>query len=121
MPVETKTDVGQIERAVDEEGNEVPIANARQLGNFAAGVDGSETDDTNGSTLPDQAIPHGVEVVVQAQFSNANRIKVGLTDSPTIELPPGQSVVYRVQNLSQIHIVAQSDGDGVAFTAEVSA
>jgi hypothetical protein len=114
-------DIEKIDAVQDRNGEVRPPANADQLGNFASGVDGAVSDDTTGSTLPDQPIPHGVEAVVQAQFGNQARIKVGLTDSPTVELPPGQSVQYRVQNLSQIHIVAQTDGDRVAFTAEVTA
>lgn len=89
-----------------------------KLGNFPNGIDGEATDDTTGSTLPSNAVPEGIEVVVQAKRTNEEPIAVGLTDSPTVTLVGGESVEYRVQNTSQIRISSTFDGDGVNFTVE---
>lgn len=128
MTLETQTDVEQIRKVQDETGATVPPANQSEqaatnsrLGNFGSGADGSATDDTTGSTLSAGAVPEGVKVAVQAKHGNASRIKVGLTASPTVELKPGQSASFRVDDRSQINIVAKSSGDGVNWSHEVSA
>jgi len=128
MAVETSTDVDQMTAVQTSEGDAAPPANADEqaqirdsLGNFESGIDGTVSDDGTVTSLPAQSIPDGVEVVVQARFTNDRRVSVGLTDTPVVELPAGSSVRYRVADLSQIRIQAQTAGDGIAFTAEVSA
>lgn len=125
MALETNTKVGKLKRVTDEQGDEHPPANSTEqektndrLGNFPNGVDGDQTDDTTGSTLPSNAVPPGVEVAVQAKYGNTERVKVGLSSTPTVELQKGASVKFRVQNTDQIHVVAKSSGDGVNFTVE---
>lgn len=127
MAVETTTDVDEMTRVQTAEGDAAPPANADEqaqirdsLGNFESGIDGAVSDDGSVTSLPPQAIPDGVKVVVQARFDNESRVAVGLTDSPVVELPTGGSVRYRVADLSQIRVRALTPGDGVAFTAEVS-
>jgi len=128
MAVETSTDVDQMTAVQTSEGDAAPPANADEqaqirdsLGNFESGIDGTVSDDGTVTSLPAQSIPDGVEVVVQARFTNDRRVSVGLTDTPVVELPAGSSVSYRVADLSQIRVQAQTSGDGIAFTAEVSA
>lgn len=121
---------GQIEKlrgVVDRAGDFRPPANADEqaatndrLGNFANGVDGEETDDATGGTLPAGEVPEGVEVIVQAQHTNADRIRVGLTSQPTVELVAGQSATYRVEDTEQIHIWSKSAGDGVNYSHEAN-
>lgn len=118
----TNTDLDQVD---DGTGTSVPPAardeqerQTKRLGNFGSGVDGSATDDGTGSTLPSNAVAPGVSVLVQAKPGNAEAVKVGLTSSPTVSVPAGSSVSYRVQNTDQINIVANTSGDGVNFTAE---
>lgn len=128
MGLETTAEVDAIESVADRNGDQRPPANADEqgvtnarLGNHGSGADGEVTDDTTGSTLSSGAVPHGIEVVVQAKYDNASRVKVGLSASPTVELQAGQSITYRVQDRSQVHVEAKSDGDGVNWTHEVSA
>lgn len=116
---------GKVTSVDDGKGNNVPPAGRDQqakatnrLGNFGSGVDGSATDDTTGSSLPTNAVAPGVEVLVQAKPGNGSPIAVGLTSSPTVQVDPGQSITYRVQNTDQITIVAGTSGDGVNFTVE---
>lgn len=96
---------------------EEPI-NVKPATNPDAGLDGSITDDTNTSTLPAADIPSGAEVTVQAKHSNASRVKIGLTDTPTVELEPGERLSYQVSNLSTVRVQAKTDGDGVNYTVE---
>ncbi len=128
MSLETETEVDDIEAVKDREGDLRPPANADEqertndrLGNFGDGADGEHTDDGTGSTLPAGEVPEGVPVVVQALHDNDSRIKLGLTDSPTVEIKGGQTASFRVKNRDQVHIVAKTAGDGVAFSHEVSA
>lgn len=128
MAVETTTDVDEMTAVQTGEGEAAPPANANEqaqirdsLGNFESGIDGTVSDDGTVTSLPPQSIPDGVEVLIQADYANADRVAVGLTDTPAVELRPGQSMTYRVADLSQIRVEATSSGDGVAFTAEVSA
>lgn len=128
MAVETTTDVDEMTAVQTAEGDAAPPANADEqaqirdsLGNFESGIDGTVSDDGSVTSLPSHPIPDGVKVVVQAQFTNDRRVSVGLTDAPVIELPAGSSVSYRVDDLSQIRVEAQTAGDGVAYSAEVPA
>lgn len=113
---------GKVEEVSDADGQIAsPAADETQRslhGNFGTGNDGDATDDTTGSTLPTNTVPEGVSVVVQAKNGNADVVRVGLTASPTLELSPGDSVTYRVQNTDQINLVAVSNGDGVNFSHE---
>ena len=127
MPLGVSGQIDRLRGVVDRAGDFRPAADADKqedirdrLGNFGDGDDGEEADDTTGSTLPAGAVPPGVAVVVQAQHSNASRIKVGLTDSPTVELKAGQSAEYRVTDTEQVHIEAKSAGDGVNYSHEVA-
>jgi hypothetical protein len=88
------------------------------VANPDAGLDGSLTDDTSTSTLPAADVPNGAEVTVQAKHGNASRVKIGLTDTPTVELEPGERLSYQVSNLSTVRVQAKTDGDGVNYTIE---
>ncbi len=125
MPLGISGQIDRVRGVVDRAGNLRPAATADEqektndrLGNFGDGADGETTDDTTGSTLPAGAVPDGVEIVVQAMHDNDSRVKVGLTDSPTVELKGGTFATFRVEDRSQVHVVAKSDGDGVAFSHE---
>lgn len=113
---------GKVEEVTDADGAIAsPAADETQRslhGNFGTGNDGDATDDTTGSTLPAATVPEGVKVVVQAKNGNGSIVKVGLTASPTLELNPGDSVSYRVEDTSQINIVATTSGEGVNFSHE---
>jgi len=85
-----------------------------------AGLDGSITDDTSTSTLPAATVPNGTEVTVQAKYGNASRLKIGLTDTPTVELEPGDRISYQVSDLSIVRVQAKSDGDGANYSVEQS-
>lgn len=90
----------------------------RILRNKDGGVDLNATDDGSGSQLPANRLNGNQAVVVQAKFDNTDRIAVGLTDDPTVELEPGQGIEYHVANTAQIRIVATTGGDGVNATVE---
>lgn len=118
----TESDIDSVD---DGTGTSVPPAGRDEqaktndrLGNHPTGVDGEATDDGTGSTLPSNPVPEGVEVFVQAKFGNSERVKVGLTASPTVEVPEGGSLNYRVTNTDVIHVEAKTAGDGVNFTVE---
>lgn len=128
MGLITRGKIQKLRGVIDRDGEFRPAANAdqqaqtnRRLGNFGNGEDGTISDDTSGSSLPMGGVPDGVDVVVQAQHENESRVRVGLTESPAVELVAGQSVTYRVENTDQIHIEAKSAGDGVNYSHEVSA
>ena len=127
MVLNTTGKIEKLRGVVDRAGDFRPPANADEqaatndrLGNFPGGVDGTETDDATGGTLPAGSVPQGVEVIVQAQHDNADRIRVGLTSSPTVELAAGQSATYRVEDTGQIHIWSKSAGDGVNYSHEAN-
>jgi len=86
--------------------------------NKSGGVDFATTDDGTGTQLPANQIRGNQAVLVQAQFDNADRVAVGLTDDPVVELEAGQAIEYHVENTDQIRIVATTGGDGVNVTAE---
>jgi len=98
---------------------EEPIA-VEPATNPNAGLDGSITDDTSTSALPTATVANGAEVTVQAQHGNASRLKIGLTDTPTVELEPGDRISYQVSDLSVVRIQAKSSGDGANYTVEQS-
>jgi len=125
MPLLTSGKIEKLRGVVDRAGDFRPPANADEqaatndrLGNFANGIDGEESDDGTGRTLSAGEVPQGVEVVVQAKHGNDDPIRTGLTNSPTVELVAGQSASYRVEDTEQIHIQANSDGDGVNYSHE---
>ena len=90
----------------------------RILRNKDGGVDFATTDDGSGTQLPAHQLRGDQSVVVQAQFDNIDRLAIGLTDSPVVELEAGQAIEYQVENTAQIRIVATTAGDGVNVTAE---
>ena len=94
---------------------------AQLLGMFrnkTEGVDFTATDDTTGRFLPSNDVGQNQAVAVQAQFDNGERLLVGLTDDPAVELEAGQSIHYEVKNTDDVYIEAQSSGDGVNVTVE---
>jgi hypothetical protein len=88
------------------------------LRNKDGGVDFATTDDGTGTQLPSHRITGNRAVLIQAQFDNTDRLAVGLTDDPVVQLEAGQAIEYQVANTAQIRIVAASSGDGVNVTAE---
>lgn len=70
---------------------------------------------TDGTSLPSNDVPHGIEVLVQASLSNdsASHVEVG-----NHELGPGDVVSLRVTNTNVIDVTAPTSGDVVNVTWE---
>lgn len=71
------------------------------------------TSGTTAESLPSNAVPDGVSVVVQAQVDNSKRINVGNGTNQSIALDPGQSVSLAVTDTDLIGLQTPSTGDGV--------
>jgi hypothetical protein len=132
MSLETATDVEQIETVKDEQGNRKAPANAAEqqamqseqqkttaaLGNQpGVGAFSYSTNGTDAEALPSNPVPDGVTVLVQADPSNTDPIKVGDADEQPLTIKGTQGLKFAVEDTSAIHIRALTAGDsvGVAF------
>lgn len=129
MPLQQRGQIDQIESVLRQDGSQDQPANATEqektnvrLGNFGSGYDNTLAPaNTNVNTLSAGAVPEGVEVVVQADPGNAAPVKVGLTNSPAVRVPAGQSYTCRVDDRSQIHYQLEDSTDSIHVSHEVSA
>lgn len=70
-------------------------------------------------TLPNNAVPAGVSVVVQAEPTNAESLRVGEPSDPVISLAPSGTITYDVTNTNQIGVNGAAN-DTVNVTYEVN-
>ena len=120
MALETETDVGQIQKVQDDQGNRQSPANQREqqrtnerLGNFGALETATATDDGTTTTFPSNEVPNGVELMMQADPSNSSPVDVG-----DVVLPAGSSIGVRVTNTDAISFTARTNGDRVNLAWE---
>ena len=128
MALETETEVGELRRVQDGNGDKVPPANEvvqrairDQGSNHPTVIDEQHTVNEAGvaESLPDQPIPDGVEVAITYDPSNSGVVYVGGGD-PSVPLTDvGQGVEMRVENLNALSIRAPNVGDGVRYLVEV--
>jgi len=128
MALETETEVGELRRVQDGDGNKVPPANEqvqREIRNQGANhddvIDEQFAVDEAGvaESLPDQPVPDGVSVAITYDPSNNGVVFVG-DGSPSFPLTDvGQGVEMRVSNLNALSVEAPNAGDGVRYLVEV--
>lgn len=126
MPLNTDTDVESIQSVKDQNGNSQPPANEAEqqkmsaaLGNQpGVGAFSYSTDGTTAESLPSNPVPDGVTVLVQADPSNTDPIKVGDADEQPITIKPTQGVRLAVDDTSNIHVRALTTGDSVGVLFE---
>jgi len=78
----------------------------------------SETVGTAASTLSSNAIPDGVDVVVQADPDNTANVYVGSESTQAAVLQPGQSTTLGVSNTDVIGVRAAADTQQVNILGE---
>jgi len=105
----------------------------REVANWSAGtlsvaVDEPQTTDITSfshvlaggtETLPDNAVPAGVNVVVQAEPTNTDDVRIGEPTNPVMSLSGSGTISYDVTNTNQIGVDGTAD-DQVNVTFEVN-
>lgn len=128
MALDTETEVEQIRTVRDEQGNIEAPANEKQQKETNAALGNQpglsafsyETGTTSAEPLPSNAVPDGVEVVVQADPGNTDPVKVGDADAQPVTIKGTSGVQLAVENTDAIHVRALTAGDSVAVLFEVS-
>lgn len=129
MSLDTNTDVEEIRSVQDEQGNTQAAANEAEqkqmnaaLGNQpSVGAFSYSTSSTSAEQLPSNTVPDGVEVVVQADPSNTDPIKVGNADVQPATIKGTEAVTLAVEDTSAIYVRAQTSGDSVGVIFEEGA
>ena len=85
------------------------------------GVDSFQFELSGGGaeSLPSNTVPAGVAVVVQAEPTNTEGLRIGDPADPTISLAPSGTISYDVTNTNQIGVEG-AEGDAVNVTYEVN-
>lgn len=103
-----KSDGGDVGAAGSDQGEQLTAK--RNKDNFTSG---ETTDDTNGSSLPDNDVPESSKITVLPKSSNSANIEInGFT------LKPSQPITFDLSNTNLIDITANSSGDGVEWGFE---
>jgi hypothetical protein len=126
MPLDTNTDVQRITSVRDAEGNVDAPANEGQQEEMNAALGnqpglsafGYSTGSTSAEALPSNPVPDGVEVIVQADPSNTDPIKVGDAEEQVVTIKGSSGVSLAVENTDVIHVRALTAGDSVAVLFE---
>lgn len=123
MTLYSNSEVEEMKKVQDKDGNSVPPANANQLGNFS-GLEQFvySTSTTSAEALDSKTVPEGVTVLVEYNEGNAGTVYVG--DSTTQASPlaaVGDGRAFRVNDTSTIYVQTPTSGDGVVVSFEVSA
>lgn len=127
MTLDTTAEVDKIQAVRDRNGDARPAADAdnQQVTNDRLGnQDGltqfvHATGGTAAEQLPANAVPHGVEVLVEYGTGNAGNVYVG--GATTQESPltgVGQGLSFSVSDTSAIYIRTPNIGDAVVVTFE---
>ena len=123
MPVETDTEVEQLRKVQNEQGERVsPATEERQakiaetLGNRVGVTTGLvQPADGTAVTLPSNPVPDGQEVLVQGAATNDGLVFVGDADSQPVALRAAQGLQIPVTNTDQIAIKCPTTDDAAAF------
>jgi hypothetical protein len=130
MGLDTNTEVQQLRKVQNEQGDQVSPATENQQAEIADRVGNRgglkqieyTTDGTNPESLPSNEVPEGVEVLVEYREANSGNTYVG--DDSTQQAPltqVGDGRTFDVTDTSLIYIRTPTAGDGVVVTFEVTA
>lgn len=123
MSLETETQVDQIKRVENEDGNSVPPANAEIQGNRDT-LEGftHSTSGTDPEPLPSHAVPDGVAVFVHPLSTNADVVRIGPEGAVTYPLASSDAAyTTQVSDTSALYVKTPNSGDGVAVHWEADA
>lgn len=127
MVLDTLSDIDQIQAVLDRAGNLRPAANADEqeaMNDRLGNRDGLTqlvytTASTNPEPLPSNAVPHGVQVLVEFKEGNTGTVYLGDTDTQESPLTAvGQGRTFSVLNTELIHVRTPNLGDSVVVTFE---
>jgi hypothetical protein len=129
MGLDTNTEVQQIRKVQNEEGDQVSPATEKQqmeiadrVGNYGDLTQFEyTTDGTEAEALSANAVPEGVEVLVEYREANSGNAYVGDDStqmSPLTQVGDGRT--FEVTDTSLIHVRTPTAGDGVIVTFEVT-
>jgi len=128
MSLETETDVEQMRKVQDEQGDQQPPANQaeqaetnQKLGNADAVFSDELEPSTAGESLPSHTVEEGKEVLLLADPANGGIIYVGEPGSPSVPLTGGNGVTLQVTNTDLIDARASETGQTLHLIAEESA
>ncbi|TKX70952.1 hypothetical protein [Halorubrum sp. GN11GM_10-3_MGM] len=130
MGLDTNTEVQQIRKVQNEQGNQVSPATENQQKEIAGRLGNWNdleqieftTDGTNAEPLPDNEVPQGVEILVEYREANSGNVYVGDDSTqlaPLTQVGDGRS--FEVTETSLIYVRTPTAGDGVIVTFEVTA
>ncbi|SFR59679.1 hypothetical protein [Halorubrum sodomense] len=128
MGLDTNTEVQQIRKVQNEQGEQVSPATENQQKEIADRVGNHDgltqftysTGSTSAEALPSNAVPDGVEVLVEWKETNAGNVYVGDSDTQEAALTGvGDGRTFRVSDTSVIHVRTPTAGDAVVVTFEV--
>lgn len=126
MTIYSNAKVEEIKRVIDSAGSLVAPATEQlqmairdRLGNHA-GLTAFEwtTESTNAEQLPENAVPDGVTVLLQAPDTNAQTVYVGSDSAQPIQMQPAGTVAVDVTDTSHVYVRALSAGDTVGVLYE---
>lgn len=121
MSLDTETEVNEMRRVQDKDGNSVPPANAEAQGNRDT-LDGFtySTSGTDPENLPSNNVPDGVAVLIHGLETNADVVRVGPQGAVTYPLASASSsYTVEVSDTAEIHVETPNSGDGVGVHFEV--
>ena len=130
MGLDTNTEVQQIRKVQNEQGEQVSPATENQQKEIADRVGNHTgltqieytTAGTDAEALPSYAVPDGVEVLVEYREANSGNVYVGDDTTQKAALTGvGDGRSFPVTDTSLIHIRTPTAGDGVIVMFEVDA
>ncbi|PSQ06129.1 hypothetical protein BRC97_07050 [Halobacteriales archaeon QS_6_71_20] len=125
MTLDTNTDVEEVRKVQDEQGNKQAPANQSEqattnarLGN-ADGVFADKIQpSTGGELLPSHAVKQGREVLLLADPANSGPIYVGPDGAASVPLSKGNGMTFAVSNTDALAVKADSSGDTLHIIGE---
>lgn len=128
MPLETETDVEEVRRVQDEDGNVQAASNEKhqkRIAKASENYDGLKqievtTAGTEPEALPSHTVPEGHQVLVEYRQANASDVYVGGPETQLSALVQvGDGRTYRIRDTAEIYVRTPSAGDGVIVTVGV--
>ena len=129
MGLDTNTEVQQIRKVQNEQGDQVSPATEKQQMEIADRVGNHDgltqievtTNGTDPEALPARDVPDGVEVLVEYREANSGNVYVGDESTQLSALAQiGDFRQFPVRDTSLIYIRTPTAGDGVIVTFEVA-
>ncbi|WP_418283911.1 hypothetical protein [Halorubrum sp. DTA46] len=130
MALDTNTEVEQIRKVQNEQGEQVSPATEQQQMEIADSVGNHddltqfvhETSGTTAEPLPSHAVPDGVTVLVEWKETNSGNVYIGDDTTQHSALTQvGDGRLFPVTDTSTIHVRTPTAGDAVVVMFEVDA